>query len=96
MMVPFGSSLRVRSVIASVAVALLLASGCEQAEESGQPKTPTNTAPRAGQSEASKNISNVEKDLHKDLAPPTVIKPDVPTTTVPPADKPDADKTGQP
>jgi hypothetical protein len=36
------------------------------------------------------DVSNVEKDLHKDLASP-VIKPDVPTTTSPPAAK-----TGQP
>jgi hypothetical protein len=41
------------------------------------------------------DISNVEKDLRKDLTSP-VIKPDVPTTPAPPVPRPDRAKTGQP
>jgi hypothetical protein len=88
----FGSKLRVGSITASLAVVFLLASGCGPVEESGQPKPPPNPSPRADQGETvqpklprPEDISRVEKDLHKDLAPPPLIGPNVPATpTTPP------------
>ena len=105
MTVPFGSTVKARSVVASLAMALLLASGCKQDE--GEPSSaPPNPVPRANltrpvqpprtdQGGEMKGATEVEKDLHKDLAAP-VIKPDVPTTKTPPAAKPDAAKTVRP
>ena len=102
--------MRSRSLAALILAVLLLAPGCRQEEEPAGPSTkaPPNPVPRADlgrtveprlprtdQGGGSKDISNVEKDLRKDLGSP-VIKPDVPTTTAPPVAKPDAAKTGQP
>jgi hypothetical protein len=110
MTVPFGGKVKVRSIFASLAIGLLLAPGCGQEEQpaGSSTKAPPNPVPRADlgrtveprlprtdQGGGSKDISNVEKDLRKDLGSP-VIKPDVPTTTAPPVAKPDAAKTGQP
>jgi hypothetical protein len=106
MMVPSGSKVKVRSIIASLAAALLLAPGCQQ--EEATPKPPPNPVPRADLGQPvqpklprpeeggeTKGISNVEKDLKKDLGGAPVIRPNVPTTT-PPAAQPDAAKPGQP
>jgi hypothetical protein len=106
MMVPSGSKLKVRSIIASLAAALLLAPGCQQDEATPQP--PPNPVPRADLGEPvqpklprpedsgkTKGISNVEKDLRKDLGGAPVIRPNTPTTTAPPAVKEDT-KAGQP
>jgi hypothetical protein len=111
MTVPFGSKVKVRSVAASLAIAMAIAPGCRQDEET--PSTnPPNPVPRADlprpvqpPSEKDKGggppaTSNVEKDLRKDLGSP-VIKPDTPTTTAPAPAKPDTaktdtTKTGQP
>jgi hypothetical protein len=106
MTVPFGSKVKVRSVAASLAIALAIAPGCKQDEETPS-ANPANSVPRADlprpaqpPSEKDKGgvppaASNVEKDLRKDLGSP-VIKPDVPATTKPPPAKPDAAKTGPP
>jgi hypothetical protein len=105
--------MKVRSVIASLAIglALALAPGCGQ--EAGtpanpEPTRPPNPVPRADQGVpvqptqprtdgggGTQDLSNVEKDLRKDLAAP-VIKPDTPTTTTPPATRPDAARPGPP
>jgi hypothetical protein len=102
MTVPFGSKVKVRSVVASLAIALAIAPGCKQDEETPS-ANPANPVPRADlprpvqpPSEKDKGgvppaASNVEKDLRKDLGSP-VIKPDVPATTTPPPAKPDAAK----
>jgi hypothetical protein len=106
MMVPFGSKVKVRSVVASLAIALAIAPGCKQDEEtpSANPGNPVPRAnlPRPAQPPSEKDkgggmpeTSKVEKDLRKDLGSP-VIKPDVPATTTPPPAKPDAAKTGTP
>ena len=104
MMVPSGGQLRVRSVLASLAIGLLFMPGCwEEGPVGPAPKAPPNPAPRADLGRTvepkvpgTEDISNVEKDLHKDLASP-VIKPDVPTAPVPPpTPKAGGAKTGQP
>jgi hypothetical protein len=104
MTAPFGSKVKVRSVVASMAVALAIAPGCRQEEEtpSSAPPNPVPRAdlprpvqPKTDEGGKMKGISNVEKDLRKDLAAP-VIKPDAPTTTAPPTAKTDATKSGQP
>jgi hypothetical protein len=105
----FGSKVKVRSMVASlaVAIAMAIAPGCGDVEEAPPSRNPPNPVPRADlphevqpPSETRKGgapteTSKVEKDLHKDLASP-VIKPDVPTTTAPPPAKPEAAKTGAP
>lgn len=108
MIVPSHRKVEVRSVAAMLAVALLLVPGCGQ-EESGT-QAPPNPAPRADlgrtveprvpstdQGDGTKESSRVEKDLHKDLAPP-VIKPggQTPTTTTTPPPNPAGAKTGTP
>ncbi len=110
MTVPFGSRMKVRSVAASLVIAMAIAPGCRQDDET--PSTnPGNPIPRADLPRPvqppSKDkggvppaASNVEKDLRKDLGS-SVIKPDVPATTTPtPAKpepvKPETTKTGQP
>ena len=112
MTVPSGGKVKVkaRSVVASLAIGLWLAPGCNQAEGPGNsaPQPPPNPSPRAdlghpvepklprpGEGEGAKDISNVEKDLRKDLASP-VIKPDTTTTPAPPAAGTDAGKPGRP
>jgi hypothetical protein len=112
MMVAFGGTVKVRSVVASLAVALLLAPGCHQEEEAptSPPASPLPTAdsgrpvqpkpPRADQGGETNKIGSVGRDLDKDLAS-SPIAPDGPTTHAPPAAKPDsaqtdATKSGQP
>ena len=107
MTVPSGGERKIRSILASLAAALLIAPGCQQDEDSTS-KAPPNPVPRADLPQpvepkprgtdgggGTKDISNVEKDLRKDLGGPPVIKPDLPTT-VTPAAKPDAAKAGPP
>jgi hypothetical protein len=102
MMVAFGRKMRVVSVTASLAVGLSLAPGCGQ--EDSATKAPPNPSPRSDLGvtvepkvprDASKEISNVEKDLRKDLGSP-VIKPDATPAPTPPAGKPGAAGTGTP
>src|SRR5262249_35016484 len=105
MMVPSGGQMKVRSVIASLAIGLLLTPGCGQQEEGPadpSTKAPPNPAPRAdpGRTVGPKvprpsDISNVEKDLRKDLTSP-VITPAAPTPPAPPVPRPDRAKPGQP
>jgi hypothetical protein len=104
MMVPSGGQLKVRSVLASLAIGLLFMPGCwEEGPVGPAPQPPPNPAPRADQGRTvepklprTEDFSNAEKDLHKDLASP-VIKPDVPTAPVPPpTPKAGGAKTGQP
>jgi hypothetical protein len=112
MTVSIRSKLRVRSIAASLAIALLVVAGCHQ-EEEAPTSAPTSPLPTSDSSRPVqpkptpieqggevKSIGQVERDLHKDLASP-VIKPDGPTTTFPPAGKPeptkpDTTKSGQP
>ncbi len=99
MTVPFGSKVRVRSVVASLAIAIVMAiaPGCADNEEPPS-KNPPNPVPRADlphEVQPPSETSKVEKDLHKDLASP-VIKPNVPTTTTPPPVSPEAAKPGAP
>jgi hypothetical protein len=96
MTVPFGGAVKLRSMVAGLAIAMLFASGCKQDEEASS-SNPPNLAPRPVQPAPT---SNVEKDLRKDLASP-VIKPDGATTTAPPAatpgtPQPAGTKTGTP
>jgi hypothetical protein len=97
--------LKARSAVAGLAIALAIASGCKDDEETPS-KNPPNPVPRADlprpvqppsekPSGVKKEASNVEKDLKKDLGSP-VIKPDVPPTTTPAAAKPEAAKPGTP
>jgi hypothetical protein len=88
---------------------LALAPGCGQdagTSPTSEPKPPPNPVPRSDlgvpvvpklprsdRGGETKDISNVEKDLRKDLGAP-VIKPDTPASTAPPATKPEAAKTG--
>jgi hypothetical protein len=103
MMVPSGGQWKLRSVLATLAIGLLLIPGCwEDGPVGPEPKAPPNPAPRAdlGRNVEPKlprpeDLRNAEKDLHKDLASP-VIKPDAPDAAPPPAAKPDTAKTGQP
>jgi hypothetical protein len=112
MTVSIRSKLRVRSMAASLAIALFIAAGCHQEEEAptSAPPSPLPTSdssrpvqpkpPRTDQGGETKTVGQVERDLRKDLASP-VIKPDGPTTTFPPAGKPeptksDTTKSGQP
>lgn len=106
MIVRMGRKAEVRSLVAMLAVALWFVPGCGQDESTTAPPNP---APRADlgrtvepkvrsddQGGASRDISNTEKDLRKDLAPP-VIKPGGETTPpVPPATRTDGAKTGTP
>jgi hypothetical protein len=106
MTVLFGSKVKIRSIAASLAIAMAIAPGCRQDDDTPS-ANPANPIPRADlpqpvkpPSEKDKGggmpaTSNVEKDLRKDLGAP-VIKPDVPTTTTPPPAKPDAPKPGTP
>jgi len=107
MTVPSGGERKIRSILASLAAACLIAPGCQQNEDSTS-KAPPNPVPRADLPQqvepkqrgtegggGTRDISNVEKDLRKDLGGPPVIKPDVPTT-VTPAAKPEAARPGTP
>jgi len=112
MTVSIRSKLRTRSITAMMAIALLVAAGCHQEEEAptSAPPSPLPTSdssrpvqPKPTPTEQGgevKSSGQVERDLHKDLASP-VLKPDGPTTTFPPAgkpepSKPEATKSGQP
>jgi hypothetical protein len=111
MTVPSGGNVRVRSVIASLVIGLALAPGCGQdvgTSANSEPKSPPNPVPRADLGEpvqpkqpgtarggGTPEISNVEKDLRKDLGSP-VIRPDAPGSTAPPVARPDAAKAGPP
>ncbi len=103
-----GGELKVRSILASLAAALLLAPGCQQDEDSTS-KAPPNPVPRADLGRpvepkrpgaeaggVAKEISKVEKDLRKDLGGSPVIGPNAPSPPVPPAGKLDAAKAGPP
>jgi hypothetical protein len=107
MMVAFGRKMRVCSLAAGLAVGLSLAAGCGQegGPADSSTKAPPNPSPRADlgvtvepkiPSSGSKEISNVEKDLRKDLGGSPVIKPDATPAPPPPAGKPDAAGTGTP
>lgn len=92
-----------RSIIAGLAIGLMFAPGCGQGEPTASSPQPDQSPvpradqgltvepkfPRPEQGGASKEISDAEKDLRKDLGGSPVIRPDVPTTTtkVPPAGK---------
>jgi hypothetical protein len=106
MTAPSGSKVTIRSIVAGLVLAFLLAPGCQQ--EEATPKPPLNPVPRADLGQPvqpklprpdeggeTKGLSEVEKDLRKDLASP-VITPAAPTTTAPPAARPDTTKTGGP
>ncbi len=102
-----GGERKIRSILTSLAAALLLAPGCQRDEDTTA-TAPPNPVPRAdlGRPVEPKQhgtdggggtgISNVEKDLRKDLGGSPVIKPDAPATTVPPTAKPDGARTGTP
>jgi hypothetical protein len=104
MMVAFCGRAKVRSVVVSLALALLLASGCHQEEEAptSPPASPLPTAdsgrpaqprpPKAEQGGETSKIGSVDRDLNEDLASP-LTKPDGPTTHAPPAGGPDSAKT---
>jgi hypothetical protein len=92
MTVPSGGKVKVRSIVASLVTALMLVPGCRQDEG----EAPPNPVPRSDGAGGTKGISDVEKDLRKDLGGGPLIKPDAPATTAPPTAKPDTAKTGQP
>ena len=105
MTIPSGGKVKARSIVASLAIGLWFAPGCNQAEGPASPgsQPPPNPSPRADlprtveprvPASTSKDISNVGKDLRKDLGSP-VIKPDA-TTPTPPDAKTDTGKTGPP
>ncbi len=95
MTVPFGGKVKVRSVAASLAIAMAIAPGCRE-EDRASSASPANPVPRAdlgrpvqppsekGKGGGTTGTSNVEKDLRKDLGSP-VIKPDAPASTPPAA-----------
>ena len=103
MTIPAGGKLMVRSVLACLAMGLLLVPGCGPQEEGptgSSTKAPPNPAPRADLGRTvepklprTEDVSNVEKDLRKDLASP-VIKPDVPTTQPRPQPSPASRERG--
>ncbi len=95
MTVSFGKTVTFRSLVASLAIAMLLASGCKQDDEEPS-SAPLNPVPRAGlpQPAAAQDGSGRgdegglagREGLHKALAAP-LIKPDTPTTKATPATK---------
>jgi len=108
MTVPSGGQKKVRAVIASLALGLLPAPGCNEDAETTTTRPP-NPVPRAdqgvpvqptqpgtSQGGAAKDISNVGKDLRKDLGGGPVIRPDAPATTAPPAATPGSPTPGTP
>lgn len=94
---PSARLLRMWPITGSLAVTLMLSSGCEQGETTdSSKKAPPNPAPRADLGVTvqpklprteSEEASNVEKDLHRDLAPP-LVKPGATGPTAPPAGRP--------
>jgi hypothetical protein len=109
MTVERGGAVMIRAMVASLAAAVsLLAPGCQRAEDSTT-QPPPNPAPRAdlGQPVApryprtddagpGKDVSNVEKDLRKDLGGSPLIKPEAPATVPPPPANPAGAKAGAP
>jgi len=100
MMARFGSKRGVRSITASLAIALLAATGCHPEEEAptSAPTSPLPTSdssrpeqpppPRIDQGGETKAIGQLGRDLRKDQAE-SLIRPDGPTTYFPPAGKPE-------
>jgi hypothetical protein len=100
MTAPSGGERKIRSILARLAAVLLLAPGCQPNEDSTV-KAPPNPVPRADLGRpvepkprgtdgggVAKDISDVGKDLRKDLGGSPVIAPNTPTTTVTPAARP--------
>jgi hypothetical protein len=101
MTVSFRRKVRTRSMAAGLALTLLFAAGCPPEEEAADspPRSPLPTAdsgrpvqprpPRTDQGGETKDIGEVGRDLHKDLAS-SPIRPVGPTTYFPPAGRPDS------
>jgi hypothetical protein len=105
MIVRLHRRLEVRSLVAMLAVASF-SPGCGQDEATNAPPNPSPRADlgqtveprvrRDDQGGVTKDISNAEKDLSKDLKPPVVKPGGEAAPTIPPTPKTDGAKTGTP